>query len=363
MTQTSARKYLFALPLCALLLLGASKGKIDTSPLTEIDVSTFRPNYSNNVDYFVISAVKKDTPTSFIYCFSTSSLSSLEIDLYFVDTKSEVEQLIHTSNVSRGRILRGSFTYLETNNESYYSNNDWGGPSFKAVFKYGTNTITKTYKARYSLKTYNYATLDDKEATLVSDDSIMVASYMRGTAYLSESFKFAIISDEIDLTGDNSLGLDFSYLELLNCPITGVSFPTYNSSMTLVDMHGHFRDDVKEHGGVPYPGEFVLDGNYLKYDHTPTYYIDPVTRIIYKDNAVGRLLTKRVYYPLGAYQTKMASEYKDFPGYLITTASFGFSKVSISAVLSIYISSDNLIGACYSSGYCITSTESRSDIE
>ena len=357
------QKYLLTLPLCSLLLLGAGPQQASGVPLTSINISTYTVAHKNALDYFVISAVKKDTPTTFLYCFSTSSISNISIDIYYVDTKSSTETLILSDSVRKSQELKGTLSYIEPNPESYYTNNNWGGPLFKVVFTYGKQTLEKRYMAKYASASYHYQNLENKEEMLVSDSSILIEASNHSAGYTNESFKFAISSDEIDLSGDNSMAFDFSYLELKKNAINGISFPSYNSSMALADMHGHFLDEVKSQGVVYFPGSYSLKSSFLRFNHTPTYYIDPNTRIIYKNNIPGRILTKKLYFPINAYAIKESSEYKDFPSYLISSSTFGFSKTEIKSMIGIYISNTSLIGACYSSGYCITSTDSRSDID
>ena len=357
------QKHLLVLPLCSILLLGAAPISKETTPLTSINIGTYRPNYRNDVDYFVVSAVRKDTPTLFYFCFSTSSKYNIVVNVYYVDPVSNGETLVFTKSNMIGTTLIGSFSYMEEHDESYYSSNSWGGPKFRAEFLFNRNTVQKILRPKFASARYTYLSLEDKSQVMTSDESILLIAYSYPMGYVSESFKFALPSDEIDLTGDNSLSFDFPYLEMENRPIRGVSLPSFNGSYVVVDMHGHFRDEIKRQDAVYFDGNYEIKDGYVRFNHTPTYYIDPKTRVLYPNNAAGRLLIRKLYYPINAHQIIENSQYKDFPGYLATTGLLGFSKVNIGALLSVYISDANILGPCYSSGYCITSTDSRSDIE
>ncbi len=359
-----------ALPLVTLLLCSFNHepitihDPIDIGDISFVDIDPFTPlGRGDRFERIVIPPSKNGQNTKIYFSFAQDGLERKTISVYHLNPRGEEDTLLYSKSTF-DTSYSDSFTYLEEYAQRYYVNtSDTKGPKFRFIVKNSSNTITIDKTCSTSYVSEDGLTNLYDHGINTSKMNIYSYSYSEGDTFQTDSFEFSTISNEdyyYDLNADNCVNLSYPLFKY-NTMLMDLKPYLNNTPMEMYyfDIENLFPN-IAINKVVTFKGKvsYQNDGYYHFIPET-TFYIDPITRILYNDYKEGRILTNQLYFPLGAYE-KLKDTNPDI-NMLTLGGYFGLSRTYITYVLRLCLSPNNLVGSCDNSEYCIQSSDSTPD--
>lgn len=356
-------KIISVLPLCTILLCSFVVDNFEGGSGTPSGgVSSKKFNYKDDVDLMVIppSLINYNSPISFRVSFQNYTPKS--VSLYHINPLNNEREVLFSERIMNS--LEKEISYSEIYSKYQYSKSIDKAPTFIVE---GLNLsdscllFSRTFKAEY----YNNASASNLNGSSVYESTakILYHTYKDGTKYLSEKFTFKESDNDyyyLELDADNCL--KFNYPMFKYTPIdSNYSYPNPidNVEGMYIDVANLFPN-ISENKLVYYYGNLYKDENsYFCFEPSTRFYIDPLTKVLYKQYDDGRMLTKNFYFPKES-KSKVES-IDNFENLFYISCHFGLSKTYLTFAYRLVLSDSNLIGSCADSEYCIEEKDVEPD--
>ena len=318
--------------------------------------------YGDAFQRIVIPPSKKGENTRIFFSYRQDISASRTISVYHISPIGGEDTLVYSKTFNE-QSFSDSFLYTELYAKGSYVNTSVnGGPQFRFLVKSGVNTIVNKTCSSCYVSEKGFTNLYNPGA---NTSSLTIFEYTpeEGDTLQADSFTFSSISNEeyyYDLGPDNSINLSFplfkysTYLSDLEYYLN----ETY-AEIYYIDLKNVFPN-IANDKVVTFRGSISRKSDgYYHFDPITTFYIDPLTRVLYNDYQEGRILTNQLYFPIGAYE--LLKEVDPSQNLLLFSNYSGFSKTRITYALKLSLNPNNLVGSCETSEYCVQSSDSTPD--
>ncbi len=348
----------FLLPLSTLLLCSGNQSDIRLPNDDFMFADTF--------DFVCVGASLDGYPIDISFAASFSSLNQNRlIEVHKLNPITIKYALIEIVEANQ-RIVYKTFTFNENYTLSDYQKIGLDGPRFKFLIKDGKNELVSKI---FDTKSINYEDIvhyDVGDSSLIrSEKNIFYYDGKRDyKSFLNEVFTFSeyVKAKEYDFNYQNSIDISSSLLESkLNYRQRNVrlDFESRNCYITMNDVNNYFPylHVSNEDPTVVVFGEIYNLKSGVGFRINDNLFIDPTTRITYREKKRGLVRTNMLYFPLGVKRASNAEGNK----FTLTLGKCGFSKSALHIDFNIGNFSNTLIGDCATSSFCVTSYPSNPD--
>lgn len=346
-----SKTLILSLPTLSLLL--------SSSP-TIAKASTFEYSYANQLDMLQVSAVAINSVTkiSAIFSFSNANPPTRQFTLHRLNPNTNEYDSIESKKTS-GKVAKLEFDYVETLSATSFIIKGYNGPRFKISYRVALSSKTVEFDTNFCSDT-RYGR---KINTYHSEENIIESSYngryidnTKGIdTYFAEEIEITdYVKDAIyDFDSQNYIDPSFKLFKFHHAPLIYNPIFCYDETYLFFnDRYSVFNNLHETTPTVTLKGRLELgEDDFYHFVINEDLYIDPSTRVMYRTPKNGLIKTNKLYFPIS-----FPSEFNDSLNYFsIFVKGLGLNKETLVTRLDLGKLSDNMIGDCATSSYCVSS--------
>ena len=356
-------KLITLIPIASSILLGAAHGG-PTGPTITME---------DRLSYAIISPGLKGYVTNISFAVTFKNRKSTNyVKIYKYKPLTKEYLLIKTFDTSNTVILSETFDVVEPYTKKEYQDCGLAGPRFVFEVQFSTWKFERYFDTSYR----DYETTETIITNKVRDKEFFGSSsvyYYDGfndySKTINETFKLTDYAKEAFYEFNSQNYIDINQAIFTN-HITNEDETTFSAQLTysnayfeLYDAHNYFpylhysENDPR----VIVLGELVNYSGGLGFSVKDNLYIDPLTRITYRTNKVGRIKTSKLFLPVGVKRKE--SEVEEANRFSIYAERVGYSKSKLRFDFDMSDFAPGLIGECATSDYCVQFESTEPDFE
>ena len=342
-------KKLLIIPIAATsLLLGA---KPDVTPVTFLD----------KFHYAIISPGQKGYLTNISFNVSFSTINSANYVQIYKFKPLTLEYILIGEYQNKNFVINETLDVLEPYTKQDYSECGLLGPRFFFKIQFNNYVLERYFDTKY--RDYeNTETLDfyEKDSRLLPG-SVSAFYYDGANDYkttIEEAFTTTSYTQDALYEFDNQNYIDFDRAIFSNSikkdnKTFKVQLTSSGAYLEINDVNNYFPNLhlSRTDSTVIILGELIPFKDGMGFKVTDNLYIDPLTRITYRTNRIGRIKVNRLYFPIGVKRKE--SEVSDANQIKIFVERAGYSKSRLKFTFNMGDFGHDIIGDCATNEYCV----------